>query len=203
VVKWLKKVFPISHFIVEDIKAKTLEGKRKWNLSFSPLQMGKSWFYSELEKLGFLELKQGWETKRLRDELGLKKSKSKLSGKFEAHCVDSWVLANSAFDTQTEPENKQILYLKPLQFFRRQLHVFNFTKDSIRKLYGGTRSLGFKRGSIVRHIKHGVCLIGGTSKNLISLHSTVNYKRLCQNAIPSDIKFLAYNNWRWSHSSPA
>ncbi len=40
--KWLTQMFPITHFIVEDIKAKTWRGSKKWNQSFSPLEVGKS-----------------------------------------------------------------------------------------------------------------------------------------------------------------
>ena len=202
IVNWLKNVFPITHFIVEDIKAKTLKNGRRWNLSFSPLEVGKSWFYSELEKLGELELKQGWETQIFRDHCGLTKSKDKMSGVFECHCVDSWVLADWCLGGTGLVDNKEILYITPLQFHRRQLQVFNFAKKGIRKLYGGTQSLGFKRGSLVKHTKYGICLIGGTSKGLISLHTIKDFKRLCQNAKVTDIQFLTYNSWRWVHSSP-
>ena len=191
---WLKKLFPVSHFIVEDIKASTWNKKSNWNQSFSPLQIGKRWFYSELEKLGVLELRQGWETKTFRDHYGLIKSKDKMSGKFDCHCVDSWTLANWCIGGHIEPDNKEVLHVVPIQFYRRQLHVFNFTTGGLRKQFGGTRSLGFKRGSIVKHVKHGVCLVGGTSNGLISLHTLKNFKRFCQNAKSSDIEFLAYNN---------
>ena len=41
VVDKLRKMFPIPRFVVEDICARTKEGQRKWNQSFSPLEMGK------------------------------------------------------------------------------------------------------------------------------------------------------------------
>ncbi len=202
IVNWLKELFPITHFIVEDIKAKTLKGSSQWNLSFSPLEIGKSWFYSELEGLGNLELKEGWETKIFRDHLGVTKSSDKMSGKWEAHCIDSFVLADWCVGGNGKVDNKEILHITPLQFHRRQLHVFNCIKGGIRRLYGGTRSLGFKRGSLVKHTKHGICLIGGTSKGLISLHAIKDFKRLCQNAKVTDIQFLDFNSWRYAHSSP-
>ena len=92
--KWLQKMFPITDFIVEDIKARTT-GKRRWDRSFSPLEIGKQWFYDQLSKLGCIGTKRGFETKELRDNAGLKKSSNKMSETFEAHCVDSCVLANS------------------------------------------------------------------------------------------------------------
>src|SRR5262249_10833801 len=56
--KWLTKLFPVSVFVVEDIKVRTL-GKRQWDGSFSPLQVGKEWFYGELRKLASVETRQG------------------------------------------------------------------------------------------------------------------------------------------------
>ena len=56
-------MFPIECFIVEDIKAKTWQGSKKWNVSFSPLEVGKQWFYKEMWQIGTLVLKEGWETK--------------------------------------------------------------------------------------------------------------------------------------------
>jgi hypothetical protein len=37
---WLGKLFPITHVIVEDIKART-RGQKRWDTSFSPLEVGK------------------------------------------------------------------------------------------------------------------------------------------------------------------
>jgi hypothetical protein len=44
-------MFPITMFVVEDIATAT-KGQRKWDASFSPLEVGKTWFYEELRKLG-------------------------------------------------------------------------------------------------------------------------------------------------------
>src|SRR3990167_3181851 len=57
VCKWLKQIFLITNFIIEDIKAVT-RGKKRWDVSFSPLEVGKQWFYGEIRKLGTLHLKQ-------------------------------------------------------------------------------------------------------------------------------------------------
>ena len=50
IAKWLSKLYPVSRFVVEDIKAHTFGGRR-WNKSFSPLQVGKKWFYEQLSKI--------------------------------------------------------------------------------------------------------------------------------------------------------
>ena len=195
----LKRIFPIEVFVVEDIKAKTFKNKIKWNTSFSPLEVGKNWFYTELEKLGKVELKQGYETKELRDLLGLQKIKEKTAEVFEAHCVDSWVLASSWVGGKV-PDNKQLLLVTSLRLHRRQLHKLQPEKDGIRKLYGSTRSLGFKRGSLVKHPRYGITYVGGNSKNRISLHSLKTGQRLCQNVKVEDCKFLSYNSER-SHAT--
>jgi len=193
---WLKNIFPVSFFVVEDIKAESRKNCRKWNRSFSPLEVGKRWFYGELEKLGPVELRQGWETSEMRVAAGLKKSKSKSSEVFDAHCVDSWVLANWFVGGHIKPDNEKLLLLAPLQFHRRQLQVLQPAKGGVRKSYGGTRSLGFKRGSIVMHPKYGKTYVGGTSKGRISLHSLASGERLARNIKPKDCRFVTYNTWR-------
>jgi hypothetical protein len=196
VAKWLQKMYPITAFVVEDIKAQTKKFQKRWNKSFSPLEVGKKWFYAELAKLGRVETKQGWETKELRDAHGLKKTSSKMSEVFAAHCVDSWVLANWFVGGHTKPENTRMLCITPLRFHRRQLHKLQPAKHGIRRREGGTMSLGLKRGSLVKHIKHGLVYVGGFLKNRLSLHSVATGKRLGQNFRPEDCTFLAFNSWR-------
>ncbi|HEY9598753.1 MAG TPA: RRXRR domain-containing protein [Cyanophyceae cyanobacterium] len=205
IVSWLTKMFPVSVFVVEDIKARTWKNGRKWNKSFSPLEVGKHWFYSELERIAQLETRTGNDSYEMRQSLGLKKSKQKLSNKFEAHCVDSWVLANWYVGGHKAPDNTALIEVIPLEFHRRQLHRLQHSVGHIRSRYGGTLSAGFKRGSIVRHPKYRFCYVGGwalsptkkePNRKTISLHSLNTGKRLCQNALPRDCKFLSYNSWR-------
>lgn len=193
--KWLCSLYPITDFVVEDIKART-KGQRRWDRSFSPLEVGKLWFYDELGKLGHVETLQGYETKEQRDALGLKKSSKKMAETFSAHCVDSWVLANWWVGRHVKPDNEAIVFITPLRFHRRQLHAMQPVKGGVRRSYGSTRSLGFKRGSWIKHPKWGVCYVGGTSKGRISLHGLETGTRLCQNAKPEECQFLAYASWR-------
>lgn len=193
--RWLARLYPVSQFVVEDIKARTT-GQRRRDVSFSPLEIGKKWFYGELAQIAPVETKHGWETKELRDSLGLKKTKAKMAEVFSAHCVDSWALANWWTGGHTTPDSTRLLCVTPLRFHRRQLHALQPAAGGIRRPYGGTRSLGLKRGQLVKHPTHGVVYVGGTSGNRISLHATGDGKRLCQNAKPSDCKRLAYTSWR-------
>ena len=110
--RWLARLFAVSAFIVEDLKA-TTKGKPRWDCSFSSLEVGKQWFYQELGKLAPIQTRAGWETKQLRDTLGLKKSKQKLAETFSAHCVDAWALAWAVVRGLSTPENTRLLCLTP------------------------------------------------------------------------------------------
>ncbi len=195
--RWLARLYPLETFVVEDVAAGTLKGKRRWHASFSPLEVGKGWFYEQLGRLGEVQLKRGWETKALRDRLGLKKTKRKMAEVFEAHCVDSWVLANDRVGGHLGPEQTAMLCMTPLRFHRRQLHRLQNAKGGIRRPYGGTRSHGFKRGSIIHHPTFGISFVGGSMRDRLSLHSLTTGKRLTQTAKPGECRFLSFNAWRW------
>lgn len=193
--QWLTYLFPVTDFMVEDIKA-TTQGNRRWNRSFSPLEVGKGWFYQQLSTLASVQTRQGWETKTLRDALGLKKSKAKLAETFSAHCVDAWALAWAVVGGCTTPENTRLLCLTPLQWHRRQLHRLQPEPGGKRKPYGGTRSLGFTRGTLVQHPKYGLAVVGGTLDGRLSLHHRLTGKRLCQNARPTECRVRTMLRWR-------
>lgn len=200
-IRHFSKIYPINLVAFEDVKAKTIKGARKWNVNFSPIEIGKNWFYNEVEKEYRLYLFEGFSTYTIRNGLGLIKGKDKLKVSFESHCVDSWVLANEVVGGHTEPESKRLKYFKPLNFYRRQLQEHCPSKGNNRRNYGGTMSLGLKRGTLVRHPKWGLSLVGGTSKGRISLNCVKTNKRLCQNAKKEDLKILTNLKWNISNSS--
>ena len=196
ILDWLSKLFPVTHVCVEDIKARTLKRAKKWNTSFSPLEVGKSWFYTEIEKRWELLTLQGWETKEIRDKLGLKKSSKKLSKTFDAHCVDSWCLAYHAVDGKTLLDNTDIFCISPIPIRRRELHRQNPQKGGKRPRYGGTTWNGLVKNTLVKHVKHGLTRISGFGKTGISLYS-LDGQRLCQNAKISDCKVLTRLNFNY------
>lgn len=200
ILKFIKKLYPISDIVVEDIKARTRKGSKKWNKSFNPLETGKTWFYYEVSKIGNLIKKQGYETFERRNFLGLKKTKNKLAETFDAHNVDSWVLA-SFVTGKSVVDNRELFRIIPLQLHRRQLHRYEPSKSGVRKLYGGTLSLGLKRGSVVNHTRLGLVYVGGTSNGKITLHDFTTGVRLTRRGLIEDCNFLYYNNWRVSISS--
>ena len=82
----------------------------------------------------------------------------------------------------------------------RQLFIPRKTHRSARTVnYGGTRSMGFSRGTLVQHVKFGLTYIGGTLKGRVSLHSLRSGKRVTQGAKISDCRILTRLSWRnWS-----
>lgn len=106
--KWiitkLATIFPITKLVVEDVRfnhAKSTKGR-----AFSLVEQGKTELYSWIKKQEFqLELYDGFNTKKLRlnSFSGDPKSADKGSRSFEAHCIDSFVLAcNKGFKIDNE-----------------------------------------------------------------------------------------------------
>lgn len=206
IVKHLYKIMPLTDAIVEDVKATIRKGKGgKWNLSFSPVQVGKEHLYSLLREMGLIvHLNQGYQTADLRARYGLKKTKSKSKQSFESHAVDSWVMAASVTGA-SHPTEKRLYYISEIRLYRRQLHRFQPEKGGIRKPYGGTRSLGLKRGTLVNHPKWGLCSVGGfdSKKGRISLNAYADNKRLTQGAKVQDCLTLTYSPYRTKFVRPA
>ena len=196
IVEILSKLYPLTNIVVEDISAKTIKNAKRWNKSFSPLQVGKLWFYKEVANYGKLQLKSGWETKLLRDQYGLKKIGNKKAEVFASHNVDSWVLAYTIVGGDIVPENTSLFKMSPIKFHRRMLHRLQPEVGGKRNRYGGTISLGFKKGSLVKHKKLGVCYVGGNTNGRITLCDLGSGKRLTQKAKPTDCNFLCYNQWK-------
>ena len=195
----LLSIMPLTDVVVEDVQAMTREGRGgRWNTSFSPVQVGKEHLYRLLREMGLtVHLHLGWQTKDLREKYGLKKTKSKSRQSFDSHAVDSWVMAASVSGAE-KPTCTRVWYIVPSLLHRRQLHRLQATKGGIHKPYGGTRSLGLKRGTVVRHTKYGLCTVGGfdRKRQAISLHEYRTNKRLTQSAKVKDCSLLTWVAWR-------
>src|SRR5205823_14663962 len=126
-----------------------------------------------------VHLKEGWQTKELREKYGLKKTKSKSKQSFESHALDAWALAASVSGA-LKPTCLRLWYVVPSILHRRQLHRLQASKGGERKPYGSTRSLGLKRATLVRHAKYGRCTVGGfdRQKQTMSLHDYRTNSRL-------------------------
>lgn len=147
IVTELLKLYPVTDFVVEDVRFNHY--KKKWGKHFSTVEIGKAFVYRELKKLGKLTLIDGTETCQRRKELGLKKSSKKNKREPEAHATDAIALASFAKppDSTTVP---LFLVWKRYQNSRRQLHRLEPDKKNIRTRYGGSDSLdSFKKNDVV------------------------------------------------------
>lgn len=201
ILDWLNKLYPVTHVCVEDIKARTQQYQRKWNQSFSPLEVGKEWFYGEIRKKWELTTIGGYKTKEIRDSLGLKKSSQKTAEVFEAHCVDSWCLAYHVVGGEPIVDNANIFCISPLQIKRRQLHRQIPQKGGKRLRFGGTMCLGIVKNTVVKHVKHGIAAVCGHQKGGLSLQPIQGGKRLILSAKLEDCKILTKLNFRYKRVS--
>jgi len=201
IVRHLLIILPLTDASVEDVQAVTRPGKGgKWNAAFSPVQMGKAHLYHLLKGMGLLvHTFPGFVTKQLREQYGLTKTKRKDQQDFTSHAVDAWVLAATVSGAKT-PTCTRLWYMVSTRLHRRQLHRLQAEKGGIRKPYGGTLSLSYKRGTLVRHPTYGLCTIGGCDrgKQRLSLHAYRTNKRLTQGAKPQECQRLtplAFRSW--------
>ncbi len=214
ILDWLSNLYPVTHVCVEDIKARTKQYQKRWNQAFSPLEVGKHWFYSEVEKRWELLTLQGFETKEIRERLGLNKSSKKLAETFEAHCVDSWCLAYHTIGGLEIPDNTDIFCISPIPIRRRQLHRQNPQKGGNRPRYGGTLlGDGLVKSTLIKHDKYGLTrprshrghpIAGVNAKGLFSVYSK-DGQRLTTGAKRTDFQVLTRLNFQYRSgvSSPA
>ena len=196
----LSKIYPVTYICVEDIKARTKQYQRKWNQSFSPLEVGKEWFYSKIREKWELFTLQGFETKELRDRLGLKKSSNKISESFDAHCVDSWCLAYHTIGGEPIVDNTRVFCIAPVPIERRSLHRQIPQKGGKRPRYGGTRCLGLTKGTLVKSIKWGLCWISGHQNGKMNLTQMATGKQRPVQKLDS-FKILKRLNFRYKFVS--
>lgn len=199
IVTQLQKIIPITDIVVEDVAAVTKKNCKRWNTNFSPLEVGKQWFYQTIRSLNLdLHLRTGYETKDLRDWFHLRKTSQKNKPIFSSHAVDAWVMAADVSRAK-RPTELGLFYWTPIRFHRRQLHRLQPETKGIRKPYGGTLSLNMVRGTLVNHFKHGLSYIGGSIKERLSLHHFRTGKRLTQKADPKDCTILTRIAWRTTY----
>jgi len=195
ILAFLKKIIPVTVVAFEDIVVSTKKGNKNWNTNFSPLEVGKAYFAAAIKGMGMvLRVFQGFNTCAHRAARGFEKIKEKAKNVWTAHCVDSHSLIELLTGSEIRPFSGMYLF-ENFNFYRRQLHVQNFTKGGKRRIYGGTVSLGIPRGTLVRHPKFGLTHVGGSSNGRISLHSLTG-KRLTRNAKKDDLITLSINKWR-------
>jgi hypothetical protein len=196
ILNFMKKIVPITDVNIEDIQAASKAGDRFWNVNFSPLEVGKTWCYQEIEKLDLILHKTAtYDTASLRRKRGFEKSPEKLRDIWESHNVDSHVLCERVLGYPVDTF-KGLYRINYFKFMRRQLHVQNPIQGGVRKRRGGTVSMGLAKGCLVRHPKYIDSYIGGTSKGMITLLNIHTGKRMSPRIKVQDCKILTNLKWR-------
>lgn len=202
----LRRLYPIQHAIVEDVKAITKKDKKRWNSSFSPVQAGKNWLYRRIRLLGLeLHLAEGYTTAELRLSAGLTKDHHKLNYNFFTHAVDAWVLANAVTGGHMYPDMIQLTKLFRPEYVRRQLHIMQSKAGGIRRRYGGTALPGgICKGTMVKysHPKASgsshLALVTGYSANTgYTLTPITGEGRYLRNAKLDHMQLLYRSSWLW------
>ena len=197
-VRFVAGLYPISTVVVENVKARTRPRARRWNKTFSPLEMGKQWLYGQLQMDFELEVVEGYETAVRRARLGIHKRENKTAERWNAHCVDAWVLARQAIGAQRQhPQHEDLYRFTPIERQRRCLHRSNPRPGGERPLYGGTNKGGLKTGTLVTHQRYGLCYTGGASRGRISLHNLETGQRICRSAKIADCRPRSPLAWRF------
>jgi hypothetical protein len=83
-----------------------------------------------------------------------------------------------------------VFYIKLKYAVEPKNQILAVGVGGVRKRYGGTVSLGLKKGTLVEHVKYGLCYVGGNLRGRFSLHSLKTGKRLTQDARREDFKIL-------------
>lgn len=186
IIKELKKLYPISKAIVEDVRFNHYKSKQ--GKFFSTVEIGKQKLYDTLREWFTLKLMDGHDTADLRQFYYLSKSNDKSEHSFYSHAVDALVLGAWELGMKMKALAKNVHFFvwKRYRIKRRQLHKLQFEKGGIKKREGGSYSLGFKKGDIVLW-KDKIARIGGNMNGKLSLHSfNVANNRFTQNANTTD-----------------
>jgi len=143
-IKEFFKCYPLSKVVIEDVKFN--HASKRYGKNFSTIEVGKNMIYDFIKERSDLELFEGRETKKFREELGLKKGSNKSAEHFSSHCVDSFTLAYQF--SEAEPNFDILIIDDRYRPKRRRLHDTQFSKGGIRDKYSTGNFKGIRKGSI-------------------------------------------------------
>jgi len=174
-------LYPVTKAVVEDVRFDHY--RKRWGKFFSTAEIGKMKLYNTLfEWFEEVKLVDGVDTAKLREGYKVKKSSNKSERSIYSHVIDALVISAKELGLNALRVYSFFVW-KRYQYLRRQLHKFQFEKNSKRKREGGSMSLGgFKKGDIILW-KDKLARVGGYMNEGISLHSfDVDNGRFTQNA---------------------
>ena len=181
-IKEFFKYYPISKVAIEDVKFNHRDNR--WGKNFSTIEIGKNmikaFIIGKVGRDNYITF-EGRETKKLREELGLKKGSNKSAEHFNSHCVDSFSIASEI--SNAEPNFNIKVVDDTYRPTRRRLHDTQFSKGGRRDKYSTGNFKGIKKGSICEFGQ----IVGGTKKTYFIRNS--DNKRIGRN----NISWLSHN----------
>ncbi len=179
-IKEFFKYYPISKVAIEDVKFNHRDNR--WGKNFSTIEIGKNmikaFIIGKVGRDNYITF-EGRETKKLREELGLKKGSNKSAEHFNSHCVDSFSIASEI--SNAEPNFNIKVVDDTYRPTRRRLHDSQFSKGGKRDKYSTGNFKGIRKGSICEFGQ----IVGGTK-------NTGYIKNFDNKRIGRDIKKI---NW--------
>lgn len=188
-------IYPITTAAVEDVKIdgnklKGQNGRQYWTW----VMVGKTKLFEWLKQRVKLRLYEPLDTARARTAAGLTKIATKGTHVFESQAVDGLGLCILVIGTKDTTVTGFSIWRRP-SIPRRQLHRFEPSKGGIRRPYGGSVSLGFKKNTVVAY-KGELYRTGGNTKGRLSLHSfDFNNWRVIRTAKPELCRKLFMQTW--------
>lgn len=167
-IKELFKCYPIKQVAVEDVKFN--HGDKRWGENFSTMEIGKQMIKDAISnKVGRknLILFEGFETKRIRDNLGLRKTSDKSKESFYSHCVDSFAITLPIIDRPVLLNEDTIFVDDSYRCIRRKLHDTQYSKGNIRYPFSTGNFKGIMKGCIIGTKDGWLGQIVGGTKNQI------------------------------------
>lgn len=199
IVSELCKIYPVSEIRYEYVRADVdlTSGRKKARSGkgFSAVMVGQRWMLKQLEQFAPVVKIEGYQTASTRKHLGLVKNKAdKSKAEFNTHAVDGVAIGASHF-VEFRRYHKSgedgaawfgSVCVTKAPFFvirrppisRRQLHLMVPAKGGIRRKYGGSVVCnGFRKGDLVKTVKHSIVMVCGDYNGQIAVANS-NWKRL-------------------------
>lgn len=191
----LLAIYPVSHFAVEDLRMDGNHLKGKTGREYYTWTMvAKAKLYDFLKQRGRLTLHDGEETARTREERKLVKTPRKGEPVFSSQAVDALALCALSTGVRSLAVTAFYAWRRP-DVPRRQLHALQPGRGGVRRPYGGTLALGFRKNTVVEY-RGGLYRTGGTTRGRLSLHSfDFENRRVTQKARPDECRELFRQSW--------
>lgn len=191
----LLAIYPVSRFAVEDMRidGNDLKG-RAGREYYTWTMVAKTKLHDFLKQRGWLTLHDSEETARTREDRKLVKTPKKGELVFSSQAVDALALCALSTGVKSLTVTAFYVWRRP-DVPRRQLRAFQPGRGGIRRPYGGSMALGFRKNTVVEY-RGRLYRTGGTTNGRLSLHSfDFENRRVTQNARPEECRKLFRQSW--------